>query len=88
MNIATTILDNVSHYVFYMNRDVSENGFCPRLQMEPAQLGPIAKASPCLRREIGPNRQSSSVSPETVTGPNCVSSTRKMKPNLVSEMLL
>jgi hypothetical protein len=33
----------------YLKHNVSENGFCLRLQVEPTQLGPIARASPYLR---------------------------------------
>jgi hypothetical protein len=44
----------------FKTRNVSETGFCLRLQVEPTQLGPIDRASPCLRTppEDGGSNQS------------------------------
>jgi hypothetical protein len=39
--------------VYFSKHNVSETGFCLRLQVKPTQLGPIDRDSPCLR--IGPN---------------------------------
>jgi hypothetical protein len=36
--------------VYFSKHNVSETGFCPRLQVKPTQLGPIDRASPYLRR--------------------------------------
>jgi hypothetical protein len=41
----TTILDIVHHPVFCLKRDILETGFCLRLQVEPAELGPVDRAS-------------------------------------------
>jgi hypothetical protein len=49
INITITILDIVHRPVFYLKRDVSETGFCLRLQAEPTHLGPIVKATLCHR---------------------------------------
>jgi hypothetical protein len=50
MQLDTTIiiLDIIHRPVFYLKHDVSETGFCLRLQGEPAQFGPINRASLCL----------------------------------------
>jgi hypothetical protein len=48
INITITILDIMHRPVFYLKHDVSETGFCLRLQVEPTQLCAIAKASLCL----------------------------------------
>jgi hypothetical protein len=47
--------------VYLKKKNVSETGFCPRLQVKPTLLGPIDRGSPYLRRKglalpIGPNR--------------------------------
>jgi hypothetical protein len=42
-------LDIIHRPVLYKTYNVSETGFCLRLQVEPIQLGPIDRASPCLR---------------------------------------
>jgi hypothetical protein len=34
--------------VYLKTHNVSETGFCLRLQVKPTQLGPIDRASPCL----------------------------------------
>jgi hypothetical protein len=41
--------------VYFLKHNASETGFCPRLQVKPAQLGPIDRASPvsetlCFRK--------------------------------------
>jgi hypothetical protein len=38
-NITITILDIIYRPVFYLKHDVSETGFCLRLQVKPIQLG-------------------------------------------------
>jgi hypothetical protein len=45
MNITTTILHIMHYPVFYLKHNVSASGFCPQLQLEHTQLGPIARAS-------------------------------------------
>jgi hypothetical protein len=40
---------NIIHRHVYISKHVSETGFCLRLQVEPTQLGPIDRTSPCLR---------------------------------------
>jgi hypothetical protein len=37
------------HPVYFSKHDVSQTGFCLRLQVKPTQLGPIDRASPSLR---------------------------------------
>jgi hypothetical protein len=44
-NITITVLDIIRRPVFYLKLNVSETGFCPRLQVEPTQLGAIDRAS-------------------------------------------
>jgi hypothetical protein len=39
MNIIITILDIIHRPGFYLKHDVSEAGFCLRLQVEPTRLG-------------------------------------------------
>jgi hypothetical protein len=39
VNIAITILDIIHRRFFYLKQDVSETGFCLRLQEVPTQLG-------------------------------------------------
>jgi hypothetical protein len=39
--------------LFIFQNNVSETGFCLRLQVKPTQFGPIDRASPSLRT-IGP----------------------------------
>jgi hypothetical protein len=48
-SITITILDIIHRPVFYLKHNVSEAVFCLRLQVEPIQLGPIHRASLCLR---------------------------------------
>jgi hypothetical protein len=36
--------------VYFSKHNVSETGFCLRLQAKPTQLGQVDTASPCLRR--------------------------------------
>jgi hypothetical protein len=38
--------------VYFSKHDVSEIGFCLRLQVKPTQLGSIDRASPYLRRQL------------------------------------
>jgi hypothetical protein len=48
VKITTTwILSTVLY--FNLNHDVSETGFCLRLQVEPTQVGPIDRTNLCLR---------------------------------------
>jgi hypothetical protein len=49
VNITITIMDIIHCPVFYSKHNVSETAFCLNLQVEPAQLGPIDRASFCLR---------------------------------------
>jgi hypothetical protein len=53
INITITILDIIRLADFYLKHDVSETGFCFRLQVEPTQMGPIGRASLCLRTGDG-----------------------------------
>jgi hypothetical protein len=39
--------------VYISKHNVSEAGFCLGLQIKPTQVGPIDRASPCLRKESG-----------------------------------
>jgi hypothetical protein len=36
-----TVMNNIRGSVFYLEHDVSETGFCLRLQVEPAHLEPV-----------------------------------------------
>jgi hypothetical protein len=45
INITITILDIIHRLVFYLKHDVSEAGFCLRLQTEPTQMGLIEEPS-------------------------------------------
>jgi hypothetical protein len=45
-------MDIIHRFVFYLKHNISEAGFCPRLQVEPTQLRPIDRASPCLRTQV------------------------------------
>jgi hypothetical protein len=38
-------VDIIHRPVFYLNHNVSETGFCLRLQVEPTQLGPTDKSN-------------------------------------------
>jgi hypothetical protein len=49
INVTATILDRIRGPVFNLKHSVSETGFCLRLQENPIQLGPIDRASLCLR---------------------------------------
>jgi hypothetical protein len=49
ININIMFLDITHRPVFVLKHNVSETGFCLRLQVKPAQLGPIDRASPYLR---------------------------------------
>jgi hypothetical protein len=40
---------NSEKYPFYLKRDFSETVSCPLIQVEPTQVGPIDRASLCLR---------------------------------------
>jgi hypothetical protein len=42
-------LDIIFRPAYISKYNVSETGFCLRLQVEPTQLGPIDRASPYLR---------------------------------------
>jgi hypothetical protein len=48
INITITVLDFIHNCVFYLEHDVSEPGFCLRLEVEPTQLDPFG-AKLCLR---------------------------------------
>jgi hypothetical protein len=37
--------------VYFSKHNVSDTGFCLRLQVKPTQLGPIDRASPYLRND-------------------------------------
>jgi hypothetical protein len=57
VTITNTILDIIHRSIIYNN--LSETGFCLRLQVEPTQLGPIYETSLWVRKEglapsIGP----------------------------------
>jgi hypothetical protein len=43
-----TIPDIIYRPLFYLKHGFSETGFCPRLQVEPTQLGLTDRASLCL----------------------------------------
>jgi hypothetical protein len=47
--LTVRVLDTIHRPVLCLKHDFSETGFCPLLQMEPTQLGPIARTSLCLR---------------------------------------
>jgi hypothetical protein len=51
MKIRTNIMfvDIIQRLVFIFQNNVSETGFCFRLQVKPTQLGPIDRASPYLQ---------------------------------------
>jgi hypothetical protein len=51
INITIKVLDIIHVSVFYLKHDVSETGFCSRLQMQPPQVGPIDRTSLGLRRQ-------------------------------------
>jgi hypothetical protein len=42
-------LDIFHRPVYFSKHNVSETGFCLRLQVKPTELGPIDRASPYLR---------------------------------------
>jgi hypothetical protein len=44
----------VYRHLYFSKHNVSETGFCLRLQVKSAQLGPIDRASPCLRTPVTP----------------------------------
>jgi hypothetical protein len=46
---STRVCLYVKTVLFIFQNNVSEAGFCLRLQIKPNQLGPIDRASPCLR---------------------------------------
>jgi hypothetical protein len=50
--VTIAILDNFHHPVFYLKHGVLKTRFCLRLQVEPTQLGPIARASLSLRTPV------------------------------------
>jgi hypothetical protein len=46
-------LDSTQHRLVYFSKhNVSETGFCLRLQVKPTQLGPIDRANPYLRTPV------------------------------------
>jgi hypothetical protein len=49
INITITILHIIHRPAFYLKYDFPKTGFCPRLQIEPTQLGAIDIASLNLR---------------------------------------
>jgi hypothetical protein len=49
LNISMVVFIKKHHPVYFSKRNVSETGFCLRLQVKPTQLGPIDRASPCQR---------------------------------------
>jgi hypothetical protein len=52
INITITILDFICRPVFYLKHNVSEAEFCLRFQVEPTQLGPTDRPTPCLRNQL------------------------------------
>jgi hypothetical protein len=44
-SVHITILDIIHRPVLYLNHDISETGFCLRLQVEPTDMGQIDAAS-------------------------------------------
>jgi hypothetical protein len=38
--------------VYFLKHNVSETGFCLRLQVKPTQLGPVVRAVPYLRWSV------------------------------------
>jgi hypothetical protein len=48
INVTTINLDTIHRPVFYLKHDISDTGFCLRLQVVPTQLGKIDRASPCI----------------------------------------
>jgi hypothetical protein len=53
--IIIIILDIIYFPVFYLKHNISETGFCFRLQVVPSQLGPIDRANTCLSQSIEQN---------------------------------
>jgi hypothetical protein len=54
--ILSIVSFHLKHRPIYISKNnVSETGFCLRLQAKYTQMGPIDKASPYLRRQIGHN---------------------------------
>jgi hypothetical protein len=49
INITITFLYIIRRPVFYLKHNLSGTGFCLCLLVQPTQLGPIGKASLCLR---------------------------------------
>jgi hypothetical protein len=49
--ITITSLDIIHRPIFYLKHNISETGFCPRFQEETTQMGPVYRASLCLRRQ-------------------------------------
>jgi hypothetical protein len=49
-------LNTVHRPVYIFKHNVSETGFCLRLQVKPIQLGPIARDSPYLRTPVPASR--------------------------------
>jgi hypothetical protein len=50
MNVNKIIVSgHYSSSYFYLKQNVSKTGFCPYLQVEPTQLGPVDRVSPYLR---------------------------------------
>jgi hypothetical protein len=75
INITITILDIIHRPVFCLKHNVSETGFCLRLQLQPTQVVPTDRARFYLRRQ----RRAVSV------GSNRVGSTWRPRQNSVSE---
>jgi hypothetical protein len=50
--VTITILYFIHRPVFYFKHNISKTGFCSRLQVELTQLGPMDRASLCLRTTI------------------------------------
>jgi hypothetical protein len=51
IGINIMFLDIICRLVYISKYDVSETGFCLRLQVNPNQMGPIDRASPYLGRQ-------------------------------------
>jgi hypothetical protein len=52
-SVTITVLDIIHRPVYYLKHSVSETGVCPRIQVEPTQLGPINRTNLLLFPEDG-----------------------------------
>jgi hypothetical protein len=49
VNLTITLLGIIHRPVCYLGHNISKTRFCPRILVEPTQLGPTDKAIICLR---------------------------------------